>query len=287
MLKKIIVGWVEQMTRYRMTFWLSFLVLMITTSAWGQFVTWLTESLASQYADRGIWVALALLILPLVLWVFWFFLSLEIYLKFQFLRALANHPPTLTTPAHWPNLDPAILQEHSQTFEKIGYTWLTDFTYPNQPGLIRLMVHSQAGCMAEIGQLERQPVNVSISSPLEQGWFCFVNTRKTGKVMDLASWWVFFRQPQDLHKRFEALSTAELHDEFLDFRQELCQRLKLQVIPIQSAEQFFGLVAQRRAKARHQIWNKSIVLGYLEMLIFATNPKYEYVGNDLVATKPE
>jgi hypothetical protein len=271
------------MNRYRVFYWLSLAGMMIATSFWGQFVSFVMEQIAVQFEDRGIFTLLVLYISPVVLWIFWFIFSLEVFIKLQIVRGISPKPPTLTTPEHWPNLDASALEAATREFEQLGFVWLTDFTYSPMRGLIRLMCHPQQKCIVEISQLERQPMVMAISSRLEQDWFCFVISAKAHKLLAIAGWWVFYRQPQDLHRRVEGLSPQDLNAEFLKFRQEVCSRLDLEVIPITTAEQFFGFVTQRRNKLRRQLWGKSMTLGYLDMLIFATNPKYEYVGDDLVA----
>jgi hypothetical protein len=254
---------------------------MVATSFWGQFVSFVMEQIAVLFSDGGIFTVLVSAILPVVLWIFWLIFSLEVFIKLQLIRGISSKPPILTTPEHWPNLDASALQSATHEFEQLGFVWLTDFTYPPMRGLIRLMCHPQQSCMVEISQLERQPTVMAISSLLERDWFCFVISAKAHKLLAIAGWW-FYRQPQDLHRRVEGLSPKDLNAEFLKFRQDVTTRLDLEVIPIASAEQFFGFVTQRRSKLRRQLWGKSMTLGYLDMLIFATNPKYEYVGDDLV-----
>jgi hypothetical protein len=210
-------------------------------------------------------------------------LFIEVLMKISFVAAIQTFKPLQTNVENWPDIDPEQLQAQTNVLETLGFTFVTDYTIPRLKGLIRLLLNPEQQCYAEVFQVGKSPMVIIFGSPLEQNYLVAANNQSEERPLLMGYWYAFFRVRKHFYKRFADRPAAELFTEFLGVRQELTSRLKLQILPVTTAADHFQMIQNIRKFQRRGLLRKSIIFSIFDMLIFAANPKYSYLGEDLKA----
>jgi hypothetical protein len=257
---------------------LAFISMSLVCAFWFALKPLLISALMSATVGAGLlgdfFIQFLFLILDIILFI-------EIIMRFSFVTAIQAFKPIQTTVESWPEIDPEQLLAQTKVLETLGFTVMTDYTIPRFKGLIRLMLNPEQQCYAEVFQVGKSPMTLIFGSPLEQNYLIAANSQSQDRPLLTGYWYAFFRIQKHFYKRFADMPATAIFTEFLSLRQELTSRLKLEILPVTNAADHFQMIQNIRKLQRRGLLKKSIIFSILDMLIFAANPKYEYLGEDL------
>lgn len=218
-------------------------------------------------------VRLIVLVLPFILW-------FEVVLKIIFLKII--HPLQFTEIEINPDTDIADsdvvqLNYYDSELKRLGFVKLTDFTAPSLSGVARLFAHPQHNCFAEISFLKDNPPGCSLVAAYTEGWTLGISNHQLSPSINAITY-AFMRLARGIDLRF-AEKPNFLLTTFLTWNEEIINRLKVDRLKDISAEAYFALNNERRAKQRKSLRRKSIIWCLIEMWLFSKNPKSEWLGN--------
>lgn len=128
-----------------------------------------------------------------------------------------------------------------------------------------------------MADLKDLPVYCSIVAAYTEGWTLGISNHQLSPSINAITY-AFMRLPRGIDLRF-AEKPAFLLTTFLTWNEEITNRLKVGRLKNISAEAYFALNNERRAKQRKSLMRKSIVWCLIEMWLFSRNPKSEWLGN--------
>jgi hypothetical protein len=259
---------------------LSFVSIVLLYIIWFSLKPILLDALLANTAEAGL---LGEFLVRTLFLLFEIILFIEVILKASLIAAIQPFRAIPTSVDLWPDIDPQELQAQTKILEQSGFTPAMDYTIPQFKGLIRLLFNLEQQCYAEVFQVGKLPMTVAVGSQLEQNHLIAASNQAQERPLLTGYWYAFFRSPLHFYKRFGEMPIPELVSEFLTLRQELTGRLNLHIVPSTTIDDHFQLIRKIRKEQRQRLLRKSIILSVFDMLIFASNPKYEYLGKDLTA----
>jgi DNA-directed RNA polymerase subunit RPC12/RpoP len=181
----------------------------------------------------------------------------------------------------FPNLDQKKLTAYSDSFEKLGFRPLMDYTVQTESegsarGFARLFVDPGKHCYAEVNQAfaagSARPMRASIFSLLEDGWSLASGDREPSKEYYL------LRRPRGVWHSFPGEKPSQLVAAHLKLREEMIGDLDVSVRTEDTAEAYFEnekkATRERKERVRRR-WALGILL---EFKFFEKNPKYQWLG---------
>lgn len=131
------------------------------------------------------------------------------------------------------------------------------------------------------------PIGASIISSLEPDWSLSTTDKKlSGFLFGIMYMW---RQPRTLWISQPGVTPSKLLQTHLQRLGKIVSTLNLEVTELTdtSPDFYFALEREARIKRKQALQRKNIIVGVLETLLFAVNPKQEWMGEygDAVATK--
>ncbi len=192
------------------------------------------------------------------------------------------------TPEQFPLLDSAALDQYTREFEKIGFTRLLDFslvanTRKPIPSFARLMVNTRYHCFAEINQIfpeGHSPIDLkcAIMSQLRDGWSISFTDRKPLAAMSL------IRRRKAIGVAMLAPEPAEIFEQFLKMREQVCSDLGIQPLAEDTLEAYFDRVQRSVIEMKEAMQEKDFTVGlseyyYRKLSLVKTNPEYVWLGD--------
>lgn len=183
----------------------------------------------------------------------------------------------LTQSKLWSHVNQDELNRCTLEIEQLGFVQLTDYTLSSsaRPSLARLFSHPDKFCFVEVFQVGNLPMVCSISCLMEKNWSLAVVNRSVLSSISYA----FFRHPRKLFKKIENVPVNILFQSLLEWREQICSDLNLEVIQDVRSEIYFEKQRSNRIDRKRTLSRKSIIWAVLEMFWFSLNPKYEWLGD--------
>lgn len=234
------------------------------------------------------------ILVPVVTWFIVFSLLLLMFVKPLILQDLSKDQEFIPADAdEFPQLDINSLQRYTDALESAGFVQLIDFTIVSENRCFaRLFVHPQHYCWAEVSQIffkskKPMPIGASIMSSLEPDWSLSTTDKKVSSFLfGIMHMW---RQPRTLWISKPGISSSKLLQTHLQRLGKIVSTLNLEVTELTdtSPDFYFALEREARIKRKQALQRKNIIVGVVEALLFAVNPKQEWMGEygDAVATK--
>ena len=238
--------------------------------------------------------SLILIFVPVVvLWII-VILSLLLSAKPVFLQEQSKEQQFIPVDAdEFPQLDINSLQEYTDALESAGFVQLIDFTIVSESRcFVRLFVHPQHYCWAEVGQIffkskKPMPIAASITNALEPNWSLSTTDRKVDRFLFGISY--IWRHPRTLWISKPGVTPSKLLQTHLQRRGQIVSTINIEVTELTdtSLDVYFAFQREERIKRKQALQRKSTIVGVVEALLFAVNPKQEWMGEygDAVATK--
>ncbi|MEG3846181.1 hypothetical protein QT971_02215 [Microcoleus sp. herbarium19] len=233
-------------------------------------------------------------LVPVVTWFIVFTLLLLLFGKPIFLEELSKDIKFVPVePDEFPQLDAKSLQRYTDALESVGFVKLIDFKIVGgQISFVRLFVHPQHSCWAEVGQIffksrKPMPIAVTIGSALEPNWSLSTGDIKISSLLFGIGY--MMRHPRTLWISKPGVTPSKLLQTHLQRRGQIISTLNLEVTELTdtSLAAYFTFQLEERIKRKQVLQRKNIIVGLIEALLFAVNPKQEWMGEygDAVATK--
>jgi len=229
--------------------------------------------------------SLILIFVPvMVLWII-VILSLLLSAKPVFLQELSKDLEFVPVDAdEFPQLDINSLQRYTDALESAGFVQLTDFTIVSENRcFVRLFVHPQHYCWAEVGQMffkskKPMPIAASITSALEPNWSLSTTDREVNRFLFGISY--MWRHPRTLWISKPGVTPSKLFQTHLQRLRQIVSTLNLEVTELTdtSLDAYCALEREARIKRKQVIQRKNTIVGLIEVLLFAVNPKQEWMG---------
>jgi hypothetical protein len=215
-------------------------------------------------------VQIILVTLPLIL-------LLEIVAKILFLELAVPPQKFVFTQAElWPHVNQNELNRYTLELEQLGFIQLTDYTLSSSnKALARLFSHPDKFCFVEVFQIGNLPIVCSISCLLEKNWSLAVVNSSVLSAISYA----FFRQPHKLVRKIENVPVNMLLQSLLEWREQICSDLNLELIKDVKSETYFEKQHSNRIDRKRTLLRKSVIWSLLEMLWFSLNPKSDWLGD--------
>lgn len=238
--------------------------------------------------------SLILIFVPVVgLWII-VVLSLLLFAKPVFLQEQSKEQQFIPVDAdEFPQLDINSLQEYTDALESAGFVQVIDFTIVSESRcFVRLFVHPQHYCWAEVGQIflksqKPMPIAASITNALEPNWSLSTTDRKVnGFLFGISYIW---RHPRTLWISKPGVTPSKLLQTHLHRRGQIVSTMNIKVTELTdtSLDAYFTFQREERIKRKQALQRKNTIVGAIEALLFAVNPKQEWMGEygDVAATK--
>ncbi|HEY9826044.1 MAG TPA: hypothetical protein V6D19_11385, partial [Stenomitos sp.] len=168
------------MRSQNLPFWALFLVAFLVIQIFGKLLSWV---LLPWLATAGLSESVGFIIFFGLLNIFIF----EVFVRLQLLQSVQMPKYAPTTVEDWPHLNKDALNYYTSALEQLGFASLGDYSAPTLRGMIRVFIHPQQMCFAEVGQLQGQQIFCALSSSLESNWSVAVtNLTTTPKIQATA-----------------------------------------------------------------------------------------------------
>jgi hypothetical protein len=115
----------------------------------------------------------------------------------------------------------------------------------------------------------------SISCLMEKNWSLAVVNRSVLSSISYA----FFRHPRKLFKKIENVPVNILFQSLLEWREQVCSDLNLELIQDVRSETYFEKQHSNRIDRKNTLLRRSVILALLEIFRFSLNPKSEWLGD--------
>lgn len=234
-------------------------------------------------------------LVPVVTWFIVYALLLLLFFKPLILQGFSKDQEFRPVDAdEFPQLDINSLQRYTDALESAGFVKLIDFKIVGQISFARLFVHPQHSCWAEVNQIffksrKPMPIAVTIMSAIEPNWSLSTMDRKISGSGLLFGVHYMWRHPRTLWINQPGVTPSKLLQTHLQRLGKIVSTLNLQVTELTdtSLAAYSTFQREERIKRKKTIQHKNIIVGVVEALFFAVNPKQEWMGEyeDVVATK--
>lgn len=234
-------------------------------------------------------------LVPVVTWLIGFVVLMLLFFKPLMLQDyLKKQEFVAVEPDEFPQLDVKSLQQYTNALESAGFAKFIDFTVisgKQKSGFARLFFHPKHYCWAEVNQIvlsgRLMPVAVTIISTLEPDWSLSTTDRKTsGFLLGLI---YLLGHPRSLWINQPSVTPSKLLQIHLQRLRQIANTLTLEVTELSDAspDAYFDFKRRERIKRKQALQRKNMIFGIAEVLLFAMNPKQEWMGEyrDAVATK--
>jgi hypothetical protein len=208
-------------------------------------------------------------------------LMCEVVGKIAILSVLSPKQHIATAAQDWPDIDHHKLEDYTLSLKDLGFKPVLDFTYEKEDYMLRLFMHPQEACLAEVGQLKNQPMAVHFMTVWEQGWALGVgNSARNPKNEVLRR--ELLSQPGDIIKNMQNASVEQMYAEFISMRNRVNSHLQIQPMLLKSIDDYFEFLEQRQAVQRKALLWKSILLVQIKLQFAARNSSPAYFGKAVV-----
>lgn len=252
-------------------------------------ITWavfIAAFIAWDFLSRPIiaWVYLSLSQLGLPIFIIQeilFILALEIVVKFFVWSVHASSPAKFvpTEIESWQHLDREKLARYTAELEQLGFIQLTDFTLQSTQMVVRLFVHPQKFCFAEVIHARGSSMLCSLVCYLEQHWSLTTIKRLFPPTFTSAISYAFLQEPRTLLKEVRNTPVSLLFQSLLDWREQASKDLGVEPIQDIRAEVFFERERSERRKKIRYMLSQSMTWMTLKMVWFLLRPRSEWLGD--------
>ncbi|MEH1819855.1 MAG: hypothetical protein V7L31_12380 [Nostoc sp.] len=210
-----------------------------------------------------------------------FILFFEIFVKILLLSNISRKLKIVPAQSEsLSQIDIKTFNYYTNTLESLGFTRISDLELSESSLTVaRNFSHPKHFCFAEVIQTPgRSLVFCAINSALEQEWSVSFKDNSPNQAIVYA----FLRRPRRITVVQQGVTPEELLRSHLKFRQKIMRDLNLQLLPDISIEAYFDQSQRARTRLRKALWRKSVIVGLLEMNIFAFKSevqKSEWLGD--------
>ncbi len=202
---------------------------------------------------------------------------LEVVCRFFFLQSLRAPSFSPSQLTDWPKLNSDAFSYYTKELEGLGFKFLGDYSSPTVKGMIRLFIHQEHYCMAEVGQIENHPIQCYLVSWLDDGWSLAVsNSQASFKQSSVA--YAFFRLPRNLRIRIKGAEPYHLLELFQEWRGKVLNDLRISYQRELSVETYFSKERENFSKYGQRLLYSSLTWRLIEMYLFRLNPKMIWLG---------